>query len=409
MAKPVGYDQALPPTYAQGGIVGIARYDGGGDVQANNAYSYFNTPEGDVYGDGGGQVTPLQPFTVQAKRAPVVLPTSEIPVIPKSTAEIPGSSNIAPAFTTGYAPVDGGSTMPSAVENLQFQQAARDSILGNMGIKPPSSINENYGSTYQDILGGDKAFSQPYDPAIAMYRKQAAQQNPISTALMKAGAAMMSAPNGTLLSGLGVGLNSGVDAYSQAQAQQRAIQDKLVQTQMGQGNAVMAGRARGLSDAMQLGSQQQTAYQSAGQQATQMASTAAQVPYTAGKMASESADSQANRDNALALANLRIGADRQNLQAQQQFSIPSVVGTHYNQVLGDYTSRTLPVLLKQIDPMATPEERAKLEAQAYSTANEQARKAANQAARGLLNGFGVPQYTTSGARNPVWQSYDDPK
>ena len=407
IARPVGYDQAIPPTYAQGGIVGAMRFAGGGPTDDGDL-SYFNSNSDDIYGDGGGGVTPIDQATIRGRRPAVVLPTSETPVIPKSAVAIPGSSDLDPAFTKGYAPVDGGQAMPSAVANLQFQQAARDSILGNMGVRMPSSINENYGSTYNDILGGDKAFSQAYDPAIQMYRQQAASQNPISTALMKAGAAMMSAPNGTLLSGLGVGLNSGVDAYSQAQAQQRAIQDKLVQAQMGQGNAVVAGRVHGLADAMQLGSQQQSAYQSAAQQATQMAGNAAQVPYTAGKMASESADSQANRDNALALANLRIGADRSNLAQQQQFSIPKIVEDHRNQIIADYTSRTLPVLLKQIDPMLPPEDRAKAEQQAIQTITEQARKVANGSARSLLNGYGVPQYYANGIRNPMWQSYDDP-
>lgn len=240
--KPVGYDQSQPSAYAMGGPV--LRFDGGGDVPAVQVVPMANAASTDM-----SSATPSIPVGR--------LPTS------------PGSYDFSKMVSDpGYYGV-------SPLDYLAAQQGMQQNILANQGIKTPQSLQSNYGSVYNDVLGGDKTFTSPYDPAIAAYKAQMTQgPSPTSMALMKAGAAMMAAPNGTLLQGLGAGLNTGADAYTQAQNAQRAIQDKMLQAQIAQGNALVGGKEHALAGAAAQQQVQGTMYNQAMQNANQMSGQA---------------------------------------------------------------------------------------------------------------------------------------
>lgn len=255
MIRPPAYDpDGSAPSYAQGGIVGITRYADGDIVQA----------------DGRGPDNNLDALILTAATPKAAVPMVRPQYSPLPPPDAPGGS-FGPWATDSYK---GG---PSAADVVTGSQGFTNQILANQGIRTPDD-SESYSNKVMNQWGGKEAFQAPYDPAIKAYQQQIQSSNPVSQALIKAGAAMMQAPNGSVLAGLGAGLNSGSDAYQAAMNQQRAIQDKLVNAQMNQGNSVLQGQERASMVGGQNRQQDISLYDSASAQAAALARQAMLVP-----------------------------------------------------------------------------------------------------------------------------------
>ena len=363
--KPVGYDQAQPSAYAFGGPVrGYAEAGpvlGGGDVAAV---------------DVNGQ--PLPPSGDLASATPTI-PIGRLPVAP-------GSYDFNKALSApGYYGM-------SALDYLSGAQGMVGNVLANSGVKAPQSMQDNYQAVYNDVLGGDKTFTSPYDPAIQAYKAQMSQgPSPVAQALMKAGAAMMSAPNGSLLAGLGTGLNSGVDAYSQAQNAQRAVQDKMLQAQIAQGNALVGGKEHALGAAATQQQMQGSMYNSAMQNATTLANQAMQMPFKA-KDAQDASDRfDAGQAQQISLEGMRQSGDNSRQVQNLTFQLPVQAKMAYDQVYSS-TIRAKEMAARQSKPgMMIPDpatgQLPTLPPETQAQIQQAAQKEAQQAAR---------RYTTAG-------------
>ncbi|CAB4122865.1 hypothetical protein UFOVP28_58 [uncultured Caudovirales phage] len=270
---PVGYNQSTPPTYANGGVV---RFDDGGMV------------------DDDGLVAPV---TLAAHRM------APVPISPGASVALPGFNALPASLTQaayhGVTPLD----------MAQSYEAADQRYLSQNGIMAPRELNDIQHSIYKN-MGGDTAFTSPYDPAIAQYKEQMQGVNPMSQALIKAGAAMMQAPNGSLLAGLGAGLNAGGDAYQSAQAQQRAVQDKMIQAQMAQGVAKVNGMEKAYGLAGQERSDQARQYDAGLNRADAYGKMVSEAPLALFK----AKDEQAARLAQIAATNRQITASQQESQ-----------------------------------------------------------------------------------------------
>jgi hypothetical protein len=195
---------------------------------------------------------------------------------------------------------------------------------------------------------------------------------------MKAGAAMMSAPNGTLLSGLGVGLNSGVDAYSQAQAQQRAIQDKLVQAQMAQGNSLAGAMEKSAGLGQQMSQMQGQDYRQAQNMAQQAAMSAAGIPQQnfQSQQSSDQFDAQQQvRMLEAQAAMMHANAAKDQSSGALQANIDKNIADTYQKTFNDTYSSWFKN--KGIDmESASPNEKAAAQQAALANANSAAQFAA---------------------------------
>jgi len=356
-AKPVGYDQAMPPAYAQGGIVGMIPYADGGQVNPDGTpYDPNYVPE----------VSAVNAVVHRNVPAPVVhAPQIMDNYQPAPLMDMTGSHEYSAQGPYTTAGLNG----TSALGMFGMGQSMQNAGMAQSGLKQNQGIVQNSRAA-MDAMGGQDTFTKPYDPAIGMYRQQVQSQNPISMALMKAGAAMMSAPNGTVLSGLGVGLNSGVDAYTAAQAQQRAIQDKLVQAQMAQGNALAGGYEKATGYGLQQGQQQSGDWNSEANRMSELVGKSLLVPQQNYK--NQSDNDQFDAELAVKQMNARanlMGAGAQNKNADNNttYKVAEDINntqTHaYTSALSDYWK-----LLDKTPDQATPTEKANAEAYASNAA-----------------------------------------
>jgi len=111
----------------------------------------------------------------------------------------------------------------------------------------------SYSSDVMNQFGGPEAFTKPFNAPIDAARSQlSGMMDPRSQALIQAGVAMMGAPNGSLLAGLGVGLGAGMTGYQKAQLEQRGLQDRMADLQLRQSQAGLQGRMQ----SMEIGSRE---------------------------------------------------------------------------------------------------------------------------------------------------------
>ena len=251
------------------------------------------------------------------------------------------------------------------------------SNLAGWGIQYPGTFQDNIKVATQ-TLGGDAAYASPYNNAIAGYAQQQGMNiNPVAMALMRAGHAMTAAPNGSFGSALTAGMDAGAGAYNDAQAQQRAIQDKLIQAQTQQGVAVNQGRLAAANLANTITGQGNGLYEAGINAASPIARQAVGLPLqykTAQDQADQWAAQNANEASRIGIEGQNAGTAAKTATDTNQYRIDEDVNktyrTTYTSALGDYFKQ------KNIDPsLATQSQSAG--AQAY--ASTVAKNASDQA------------------------------
>jgi len=231
---------------------------------------------------------------------------------------VDGTPSGIPTLAAGTADKFGAMTPEEYLRNL----TSTSSFLNRDNPRP-----EDLGTYQSNILnqfGGIGAFTKPFEAPIESAQKQiSGMMNPTSQALIQAGAAMMNAPNGSLLSGIGVGLGAGLSGYQKAQLEQRGLQDRMADLQLRQSQAGLQGRMQ----SMDIGSRERqgdfsqynTGRTLAGQEAANMLS----VGQTNATNARQSNDAALGRQTQMATAKLQETGATSRALTGYQAAIPA--------------------------------------------------------------------------------------
>jgi hypothetical protein len=325
---------------------------------------------------------------------------------------VDGTPSGIPALIGGTADKFGAMTPEEYLKNL----TAASSFLNRDNAKPGDL--GSYSSNVMNQFGGPEAFTKPFNAPIDAARSQlSGMMDPRSQALIQAGVAMMGAPNGSLLAGLGVGLGAGMTGYQKAQLEQRGLQDRMADLQLRQSQAGLQGRMQ----SMDIGSRERqgdfSQYNTGRTLAEQQATNMLNAGQTNATNARQSADAALGRQTTMAAARLAQAGEDSRLKQTQSNAIPKTVTDLYENTYSNVMKNAQEQIMKMYPQVAggngvDDATQAKIDtllAQAHVQANGVAKTVSGNYLNGALLQQGIaPRIPGPDGRmvvNPAYKAY----
>lgn len=312
---------------------------------------------------------------------------------------VDGTPNGIPTLLAGTADKFGAMTPEEYLRNL----TASSAFLNRENVKPGDLAS--YSSNVMSQFGGPEAFTKPYEAPLAAARGQlSGMMDPRSQALIQAGVAMMGAPNGTLLSGLGVGLGAGLSGYQKAQLEQRGLQDRMADLQLRQSQAGLQGRMQ----SMDIGSRERqgdfSQYNTGRTLAEQQAANMLSVGQTNAANARSSADAAAGRATTMSAARLQEAGATGRAFAGYQAAIPAQATEVYAKAYDNDMQRAA-AMASKLFPVMPGMQATPVQQQAIDKFLSDAHVRASANAKRLASGYVGSALDQSG----IHQKIKDPK
>lgn len=297
---------------------------------------------------------------------------------------VDGTPNGLPALLRGTADRFGSYSPQELAANTDLLS----SFYNKDNLRP-----EDLGTYQSNILnqfGGIDAFTKPFAAPIDTAQRQlSGMMNPTSQALIQAGAAMMNAPNGSLLSGIGVGLGAGLSGYQKAQLEQRGLQDRMADLQLKQSQAGLTGRMQ----SMEIGSRERqgdfSQYNTGRTLAENRAAGILGVNQSNATGARSSADAAAGRATTMAAAQLQEAGATARAKDAQAYAIPAATTDLYQKTYANFMDSARTQITKMFPQMAggyiSPDVQASIDA-ALQKAHRDADGVAKTVSGNYLNG-----------------------